>query len=105
MYIIQVEPNPSGSRPGLQEWRNNTIPQGYAICPEKFYDIFYSTNPAGFVNISTIKDTVVEMTVNQEALDNYIANLPEPEPTPEPQASDTEVLNALLGIETEETNG
>ena len=105
MYIIQVEPNPSGSRPGLQEWHSNNIPQGYAICPQEFYDIFYSTNPAGFVNITVRRNTVTEMTINQEALDTYVASLPEPEPEPEPQATDTEVLNALLGIETEETNG
>ena len=105
MYIIQKEAYSSGARPGLQEWDKPIIPEGYVFCPEKFYDIFYSTSPAGFVNIKVVCNTVTEMTVNQEALDAYIASLPEPEPEPEPQASDTEVLNALLGIETEDTNG
>ena len=101
MYIIQINANENGARPALQEWHGNIVPDGYAICPQEFYDIFYSTSPAGFVNIEIARGSVKSMTVNQEALDAYIASLPEPEP----QATDTEVLNALLGIETEDVNG
>ena len=105
MYIIKTEPYESGARPSLQTWNKPTPPSGYVLCPEEFKDIFYSTSPAGFVNIEIQHNIVTDMTVNQEALDAYIARLPEPEPEPEPQASDTEVLNTLLGIETEDTNG
>jgi hypothetical protein len=83
MYIIQIEANEIGSRPPLQEWHNATAPEGFALCPDEFFDVFYSTSPAGFVNITVEGDTVTEMTVNQEALDAYIASLPEPS-DPEP---------------------
>ena len=105
MYIIRIEANENGSRPPLLEWHDSIVPNGYALCPQEFYDIFYSTSPAGFVNIEIARGSVKSMTINQEALDAYIASLPEPEPEPEPQASDTEVLNTLLGVETEDTNG
>lgn len=103
MYIIQINASENGSRPALQEWHGNIVPDGYAVCPQEFYDIFYSTSPAGFVNIEVARGSVKSMAINQEALDAYIANLPEVEP--ESRATDTEVLNALLGIETEDANG
>ena len=84
MYIIKKIANANGSRPPMQTWENTKLPSGYALCPDEFYNVFYSTTPAGFVNI-TVKDNVVtSMAVNQEALDAYIASLPEPEPEPEP---------------------
>lgn len=79
-----LEASETGSRPPLQEWWTDTLPEGYAWCPEEFYDIFYSTDPAGFVNITVEGDTITGMTINQEALDAYLASLPEPEPIPEP---------------------
>lgn len=79
MKIIQIETNPSGSRPALQDWSSNIVPDGYALCPEEFVDIFYSTTPAGFVNINVNDNIVTSMEVNQNALDEYIASLPEPE--------------------------
>lgn len=86
MYIIALEASSSGSRPPLQTWEHNLIPEGFAICPDEFYDIFYSTNPAGFVNITVENNVVTSMTINQEALDVYIAENPEPtEPEPTPQ--------------------
>lgn len=84
MYIIQMEASETGSRPPLQTWNAETLPEGYAWCPDEFVDIFYSTDPAGFVNITVEGDTVTGMTINQEALDAYLASLPEPEPIPEP---------------------
>ena len=89
MYIIKLEASPNGSRPPLQSWdRNNIVPDGYAVCPEEFAEIFYSTSPAGFVNITVDLETrtVTSMAVNQEALDSYVASIPEPEkPQPTPQ--------------------
>ena len=52
MYIIKKTANENGSRPPLQIWTKQSIPNGYAICPDEFYDVFYSTSPAGFVNIT-----------------------------------------------------
>ena len=83
MKIIRLEANPSGSRPPIQDWTGNALPEGYAYCPENFVELFYSTTPAGFVNIEVTDGTVSNMTINQEALDEYIASLPTPqEPTP-----------------------
>ena len=83
MKIIRLEANPSGSRPPIQDWSGTSLPEGYAYCPENFVELFYSTTPAGFVNIEVTDGTVSNMTINQEALDEYIASLPTPqEPTP-----------------------
>ncbi len=83
MKIILVKPYENGARPALQDLNNPTLPEGCAWCPDEFVDVFYSTTPAGFVNITVENDTVTEMTVNQEALDAYIAEHPvEPEPDP-----------------------
>ena len=86
MKIIKVKANENGSRPTLQEWNGQTAPKGYAWCPDEFVSVFYSTAPSGFVNIVVKDDTVVEMSVNEEALAEYIASLPEP--TAEPTAQD-----------------
>ena len=82
MKIIRIEANPSGSRPPIQDWSVTSLPEGYAYCPEEFVDLFYSTTPAGFVNI-TVKEengakVVDTIEVNQEALDAYKATLPDP---------------------------
>ena len=76
MYIIELIPFADGSRSPLQPWDLPTLPEGYAWCPDAFYDVFYSTDPAGFVEIEVTGDTVTAMTVNQAALDAYIAAHP-----------------------------
>ena len=73
MKIIQSKPNQSGSRPALQEWTGKVLPNGYFWCPEEFVSVFYSTSPAGFVNISTDGEFVVDMSVNETALNEYIS--------------------------------
>ena len=84
MKIILLTPYESGSRPPLQDWDFPTLPEGYVWCPDDFVEVFYSTSPSGFVNITVENDTVTEMTINQEALDAYIAEHPDkPEPEPE----------------------
>lgn len=85
MYIILIDAYENGSRPALQLWNDSPAPFGFALCPDEFYDIFYSTEKVcGFVNITVEDNIVTSMTVNQEALEAYIASLPEPEPEPEP---------------------
>jgi hypothetical protein len=80
MYLIKLQADNNNSRPPLLEWHTTDIPEGYAICPNKFYDVFYMTEVAsGFVNITVENNIVTSMEVNQEALDAYIASLPEPE--------------------------
>ena len=82
MFIIQIEANPSGSYPPLQSWNSATLPEGYALISDEQKDVFYSTTPAGFVNI-TVKEengakVVDTIEVNQEALDAFKATLPDP---------------------------
>ena len=82
MFIVQIQANPSGSRPPLQSWSSANPPDGYAFLTDEQKDIFYSTTPAGFVNI-TIEEQegikyVSQIEVNQEALDAFKATLPDP---------------------------
>lgn len=98
MYIIKKIANTDGSRPPIQSWNHEVLPNGYAVCPDEFIDVFYSTDPAGFVNIAVENDVVTSMEVNQEALDAYLASLPEPEPIPEAEPTADEILNTLLGV-------
>jgi hypothetical protein len=72
MYIIQLETNKWGARPSLQEWQSVYAPEGHALCPDRFYDTFYSTKPAGFVDIVVRNGIVKEMSVNTKALNEYI---------------------------------
>lgn len=107
MRIIKITPYGDGSRPPLQTFGGKTLPEGYAWCPEEFMSVFYSTSPAGFVNITIENGTVTEMSVNQEALDRYIANLPEPEPTPEPEPeteTETSIYDELAAAYMEGVN-
>lgn len=81
MYIIMLETFADGGRPALQTWDRPNLPNGYAWCPDEFFDVFYSTNPSGFVNITVENDTVTAMEVNWDAYNAYIAEHPvEPEP-------------------------
>ena len=82
MFIIRIEANANGSRPPLQSWNGATPPEGSALVTDAQKDVFYSTTPAGFVNI-TVKEengakVVDTIEVNQEALDAYKATLPNP---------------------------
>ena len=82
MFIIRIEANANGSRPPMQSWNNATAPEGFALVTDAQKDVFYSTTPAGFVNI-TVKEengtkVVDTIEVNQEALDAYKATLPDP---------------------------
>lgn len=97
MYIIKKTANEDGSRPPLQNWIAKNIPNGYAICPDEFYDVFYSTSPAGFVNITIDNDVVTSMEVNKSALNEYVESHKDAEPIEKEPTAD-EILNALLGV-------
>ena len=82
MFIIRIEANANGSRPPVQSWNSATAPEGFALVTDAQKDVFYSTTPAGFVNI-TVKEenggkVVDTIEVNQEALDAFKATLPDP---------------------------
>ena len=74
MWLINLVENNNGSREPLIQWDSNVAPRGYALCSDEFYDLFYSiTEAPGFVNIVVEDDTVKEMTINQKAVDEYLA--------------------------------
>ena len=111
MHIIKIKANENGARPPIQTWNKPTPPDGYAVCPDEFYGVFYSTTPAGFVNIEVENGVVVGMTVNDSALEAYIASIPEPVITPEDEiaelkaklaATDYQAIKYAEGVLSEE---
>ena len=82
MFIIRIEANSNGSRPPLQSWNGVIPPEGFAYLTDAQKDVFYSTTPAGFVNI-TVEERegikyIASIEVNQEALNAYKSTLPDP---------------------------
>ena len=82
MFIIRIEANLNGSRPPLQSWNGVIPPEGFAYLTDAQKDVFYSTTPAGFVNITVEEQEgikyITSIEVNQEALNAYKATLPDP---------------------------
>ena len=93
-WIIQRVANETGTR-GNQTWSGVVPPDGYVWTTEE--DIMNVYAPfMGFVDLEIDGDTAVKMTGNQERLDRYKAEHPDPEPQ-EPDPSTDDVLNALSG--------
>lgn len=93
-WIIQRVANETGTR-GNQTWSGAVPPDGYVWTTEE--DIMNVYVPfMGFVDLEIDGDTCTKMTGNQELLDKYKAEHPDPEPQ-EPEPSTDDVLNALIG--------
>ena len=93
-WIIQSVANEIGTR-GNQTWNGAVPPDGYVWTTEE--DIMNVYAPfMGFVDLEIDGDTCTKMTGNQELLDKYKAEHPDPEPQ-EPEPSTDDVLNALIG--------
>lgn len=93
-WIIQRVANETGTR-GNQTWNGAVPPDGYVWTTEE--DIMGVYVPfMGFVDLEIDGDTCTKMTGNQELLDKYKAEHPEPTPV-EPEPSTDDVLNALIG--------
>ena len=93
-WIIQRAANETGTR-GNQTWSGVVPPDGYVWTTEE--DIMNVYAPfMGFVDLEIDGDTCTKMTGNQELLDKYKAEHPDPEPQ-EPEPSTDDVLNALIG--------
>ena len=93
-WIIQRAANETGTR-GNQTWGGAVPPDGYVWTTEE--DIMGVYVPfMGFVDLEIDGDTCTKMTGNQELLDKYKAEHPDPEPQ-EPEPSTDDVLNALIG--------
>ena len=96
-WIIQSVANETGTR-GNQTWSGDVPPDGYVWTTEE--DIMGVYVPfMGFVDLEIDGDTAIKMTGNQELLDKYKAEHPDPEPPEpqEPEPSTDDVLNALIG--------
>ena len=93
-WIIQRVANETGTR-GNQTWNGAVLPDGYVWTTEE--DIMNVYAPfMGFVDLEIDGDPCTKMTGNQELLDKYKADHPDPEPQ-EPEPSTDDVLNALIG--------
>ena len=93
-WIIQRVANETGTR-GNQTWSGVVPPDGYVWTTEE--DIMGVYAPfMGFVDLEIDGDTCTKMTGNQELLDKYKAEHPDPEPQ-EPEPSTDDILNALIG--------
>lgn len=80
MKVIKIEPNPSGSRPGLMEWNKPMPPDGWASISEELAQVFYPTDKqcAGFVTCEFDGTVCTSCVWNDEAYQTYIDSLPEP---------------------------
>lgn len=93
-WIIQREANDSGSRAN-QTWGGLTPPDGYVWTTED--DIMNIYVPfKGFVDLEVEEDTVTKMTGNQELLDKWNEEHPDPKPREE-QISDDEAIDIITG--------
>ena len=95
-WIIQSVANEIGTR-GNQTWNGAVPPDGYVWTTEE--DIMGVYVPfMGFVDLEIDGDTAVKMTGNQELLDKYKAEHPDPEPV-EPEPTTDDIVNALIGYD------
>lgn len=96
MWIIPSAVNEDGGRSNMQTCNGATLPDGYYWCDEQYVDTYCQAK--GFVNIEVDGDTVTSMAVNQEALDKWNAEHPDPEPV-EPEPTTDDIVNALIGYD------
>lgn len=95
MQVIKNTPDEYGGYPPLQEWKKAGLPDGYYQWPDYLNtDAFYVYN--GFVTLEVDhRGMVTNYAPNIEAWEAWKSQQAE---TPEPEPTDTEVLNTLLGV-------
>ena len=97
MKIIKNTPFKNGAYPSIQSWNGISAPAGYYVWLDGLdTENFYQYN--GFVTLNVLRGAVISYTPNEEAWEAWKATLP---PEPEPEITDTEILNMLLGMEEE----
>lgn len=95
MNIIQITATETGSRPPIQSWSGYGIPEGYIEVPDGVDTSAMQTH-MGFVDLIVDEDGVLTgITGNDEKHQAYVDSLP---PETEPEPTDTDVLNTLLGV-------
>ena len=97
MKIIKNTPFENGAYPAIQNWNGISAPEGsYVWLDGLNTENFYQYN--GFVTLNVLRGAVISYTPNEEAWEAWKETLP---PEPEPETTDTEILNMLLGMEEE----
>lgn len=96
MNIIQLEPNPSGSRPPIQTWSGPVPPAGYIEIPAGVDTSAMQTH-MGFVTLTVEGGVVTAITGDDAAHQAYLESLP-PE-VPEPPTMDERVSSMEKAIE------
>lgn len=91
MYIMNKEKSEAGQYQGIQSWDGLTAPEGFYWWPDNL-DRSRFDQYEGFVILKVARNTVVSYEPDVEAYEAWKASQPEPEPT------DTEILNTLLGV-------
>lgn len=93
MYYLKREPedhnhgNPHSNRTAVD-----------VLLPNELLTDYLATK--GFARLTIVNDVVTTVAIDQEAYDAYMATHPDvPDPDPDEPATDTDILNALLGVE------
>lgn len=98
MKIIKDTPYENGAYPAIQSWASKIAPKGYYIWLDGLDTAkFYEYN--GFVILNVMNNHVLSYEPNTEAWEAWKSTLPEPTAKP---ATDTEILNILLGLDEED---
>ena len=93
MKIIRLDPSATGSRPPIQSW-SGAVPDGYIEVPASVDTSAMQTH-MGFVDLTIEDGVLTAITGNEEKHQAYLDSLP---PETEPEPTDTDVLNTLLGV-------
>lgn len=93
MLVLNLTKSEAGQYPAIQIYSGPEIPEGYAWWPDSLErDTF--NRYEGFILPTIKRGTVASYTANEEAYEAWKEAHPEPDPEP----TDTEVLNTLLGV-------
>lgn len=99
MKIIKDTPYENGAYPAIQSWASKIAPKGYHIWLDGLDTTkFYEYN--GFVILNVMNNHVLSYEPNTEAWEAWKSTLPES--TAKKPATDTEILNILLGLDEED---
>ena len=93
MYILKSTPSAEGQYGPILSSNQPVPPEGYVWWPNGLAQTEF-IQYLGFIVPIIKRNTVASYTVNMEAYNNWVETHPEPEP----ESTDTEVLNTLLGV-------
>ena len=93
MYILKSTPSAEGQYGPILVSNQPVPPEGYVWWPDSVDQTDF-IQYLGFIVPNIKRNTVASYTVNMEAYNDWVESHPDPEPEP----TDTEVLNTLLGV-------